>query len=106
MYASTGGYMKYKVGGKVQVKSKEWIDAQLKDESKSIGDAATEVCLVESMFKYAGQKATIKQVIENFSFDGRKYSAYRLDIDDQHWNWTDTMLEDAHEEDSVQEDAR
>lgn len=74
---------KYKVGDKVRVKSKEWWDAQQKDEFYSV--QCGENVFTKDMEKYCGLEAEIK-------FSGKH--SYYLDIDNRKYCWTDEMLED------------
>ena len=77
--------MKYKVGDKVKIKSKEWYDKN-KDED---GD----VELIDEVFKlkmidYLGKCAVVKKCLETY---------YEINIDSGFWNWTDEMFEDENE---------
>lgn len=75
--------MKYKVGDKVKIKSREWFDAQDKDEDDNVCIEGKE-SFVEYMAEYCGQTATVIRVVKNF---------YVLDIDDGDWCWQDWMFE-------------
>lgn len=77
--------MKYKVNDKVQIKSREWFDAQEKDECGNIklGNES----FVDSMYKYCGKYASIAEVFE------LNEGSYKLDIDNGTWYWQDWMLE-------------
>lgn len=74
---------KYKVGDKVRVKSKEWWDAQQKDEFYSV--QCGENVFTKDMVKYCGLEAEIKFSCKHL---------YLLDIDNRKYCWTDEMLED------------
>jgi len=76
--------VKYKVGDKVRIRSKEWIDAQPKSEDGAIELETNDI--VPRMFEYAGKTATITKINEVLC-------NYKLDIDDGHWSWTDEMFE-------------
>ena len=78
--------MKYKVGDKVKIKSKDWYEEN-KDEN---GD----VELIDEAFKlkmidYLGKCAVVKKCLETY---------YEINIDSGFWNWTDEMFEDENEE--------
>jgi hypothetical protein len=72
--------MKYKVGDKVRIRSKEWIDAQEKDEDGDIG------WFVQHMFPFAGRVATVIEIRDG---------GYRLNVDgaDGHYTWEDQMFD-------------
>jgi hypothetical protein len=74
--------MKYKVGDTVRIQSKEWIDAQ--DKNRDRGITLSDIIFVRFMFQYADRIATICKVWGN---------AYRLDVDDGTWLWTDEMFD-------------
>ena len=75
--------MKYKVGDKVRIKSKEWFDKQPKNERGSVvkhnSDAFT-----ERMSMFCGLDATITNV---------RNTCYDIDIDEEFYNWKDWMFE-------------
>lgn len=78
--------MKYKVGDKVKIKSKEWYEKN-KDEN---GD----VELIDEAFKlkmidYLGKCAVVKKCLGTY---------YEINIDSGFWNWTDEMFENENEE--------
>ena len=77
--------MKHAVGDKVKIKSKEWIDSQLKDEDGDIYlfDA---IFMNRDMFQYAGTEATITSIEDDDS--------YYFDITGSDWYWSDEMLEE------------
>lgn len=70
--------MKYKVGDKVRIKSKEYITSNLKRAG-----------IVESMLNYANKDAVIVSV------DTNNGEGYRIDIDDKAWWWFEDLLEDS-----------
>jgi hypothetical protein len=72
--------MKYKVGDTVRIQSREWIDAQEKSGSGSIGV----FCI--GMKKYAGKTAVITKV-------GGNNDIYQLDVDDEFYFWCDEMFD-------------
>jgi hypothetical protein len=74
--------MTRKVGERVRIRPKEWIDAQEKD--KDGGLAGEYSAFAASMFKYAGKEAVILSAC-----NGR----YELDIDDGYWFWDDWMFD-------------
>ena len=78
--------MKYKVGDKVRVHTKEWFD---KNCSKNYIDAFEHEDgnnnFVSSMTEFCGQEVTIKQIC----FDN-----YTILEDDGYWYWEDWMFED------------
>ena len=77
-----------KVGDSVKIKSKEWIDAQPKNDDGDIdfGD----ILFVVDMFELAGREAKITRVSD---WNGSPY--YEIDIDEDNFDWTDEMFEDA-----------
>lgn len=64
--------MKYKVGDKVRIKSKEI----LKNTPNTVSD----------MLEYAGKEAFISRVIGD--------NSYEIDADNSEWSWTDDMFEE------------
>lgn len=74
--------MKYKVGDKVRVKSKEWYDEN-KGELGSI--VFSKNTFVPAMEKWCGKEVTIDNV---FSY------TYTIKEDKGIWNWIDEMFED------------
>ena len=78
--------MKYKVGDKVKVKSLEWHDAMIKDNSGCI--RYNKESFVGSMKKHCGKEAVVVAL-------GKDY--YSLDIDRGLWSWYDWALEDEFE---------
>ena len=84
--------MKYKVGDKVRIKSKEWFDAQVKNESEDILCPDNWYFTIE-MSEYCRKCATIVR---------KKYEGYYdIDIDDGVWCWTDEMFEDEEVEPNI-----
>lgn len=76
--------MKYKVGDKVRIKSREWYEKN-KDENDEIkGNAAY---FVSDMAIYCGKTATITKI-------NCANCIYHIDLDDDEWEWTDEMFED------------
>lgn len=73
--------MKHKVGDKVRIKSREWYE-----KSKNIsGDVLCgETFFNEYMERYCGETATITSVDKT----------YKINIDDNEFNWADEMFED------------
>ena len=72
--------MKYRVGDKVKIRGN--IEPRMPSEDK--------IGISEMMMRYKGQIATIKAVEKGAFF--RNHSRYKLDIDDQRFNWTDDMV--------------
>lgn len=70
-------------GDKVKIRSREWIDAQNKDEFGVF--MAGNVAMVEPQYKYAGMEATITKVNGEIIL---------LDIDDGKWLWSNEMFEE------------
>lgn len=68
--------MKYKVGDKVKVKSKEWYDANKDDYGY--------IYFLDDMAEYCGLVANILSVNERY---------YEIDLDDKVFGWTDEMFE-------------
>lgn len=77
--------MKYNVGDKVRIKSKEWYEAN-KD---SQGNITTLASFTQSMAVFCGRKANIVEIDEG---------TYRLDIDNGRFFWDDEMFEDVQPE--------
>lgn len=77
--------MKYKVGDKVRVKSKEWFEEMKKESSLVIINGLS---FLEEMAKFCGKEAIITYCCNE---DG----TYRLDIDNLYW-FNDGMLEDSY----------
>ncbi len=79
--------MKYKVGDKVRIKSKEWFDNIYGDDAwcKYVNGVPFNM----EMAEYCGQLATISHC--NGSY-------YDISIDGNRWAWTDSMFEDKAEQ--------
>lgn len=77
--------MKYKVGDTVRVKSKAWFDAQEKEYGGFIRHESWG-CFNLRMTKFLGMQSEITEVGDD---------AYRLDVDNETWQWADWMLEDS-----------
>ncbi|MDR2049679.1 MAG: hypothetical protein LBP69_09530 [Treponema sp.] len=75
--------LEYKKGDTVRIRSKEWMDAQKKDNDGDItrGDSV----FFHPMFQYAGKLAVITQADTD--------SSYKLDIDVGHWWWCGWMFD-------------
>lgn len=73
--------MKFKVGDKVKIKSKEDIEYKIENTILDI----TECAFNPGMGKYTSKVAQIEAITQ--------YGAYKLDIDDGEYNWSDYMLE-------------
>ena len=71
-----------KVGDKIKIRSKEWIESQDKDVFNIF--MAGPIAMVEPQFKYSGKEATIVRVNDYIII---------LDIDDGKWLWSDEMFE-------------
>lgn len=78
--------MKYKVGDKVRIKSRDWYDAN-KDEDGNI--FLNGLLFIKPMAEYLGKEAVIKGV--GVLFNGR--IAYKLDIDGEEFGWFDEFIE-------------
>lgn len=74
--------MKYKVGDKVRIKSKEWWDAQPKNESGGV-DCGADI-FTDFMTCLCGKIVEISDILE----DGYSIKIYGL-------NWTDEMFDDS-----------
>lgn len=77
--------MKYKVGDKVKIKSKDWY-LNNKDGFGSVH--LKKDIFVDSMAVYCGMEAKIV----GFDDGGDEYI---IDIDDREWSWTDEMFDDS-----------
>lgn len=75
--------MKHKVGDKVRIKSKEWWDAQPKNESGSVKCGAD--AFNELMTSMCGKVVEISDVSEDTYF-----------IKEYGYNWTDEMFDDSY----------
>lgn len=73
--------MKFKIGDKVKIKSKEDIEYKIENTILDI----TECAFNPGMGKYTSKVAQIEAITQ--------YGAYKLDIDDGEYNWSDYMLE-------------
>jgi hypothetical protein len=83
--------MKHKVGDTVRIRSKEWIDAQERDEHWDISlSSCGKQCLffIAEMEEYAGKEARILRTNSNATDDW-----YKLDIDNKFYNWQDWMFD-------------
>lgn len=80
--------MKYKVGDKVCIKSREWYDMNknrfLDIENTRIKDS---LLFTEEMSQYCGKEAKISSYVN-------QDSGYKLDIDRGYFSWQDWMFED------------
>jgi hypothetical protein len=75
--------MKYKVGDVVRIRSKEWFDAQEKNEEGGL--PRNEPIFVSDMFDYAGKIAKLTTLSDEGKFN--------LDIDDDGYWWPDWMFD-------------
>jgi hypothetical protein len=82
---------RYKVGDRVRIRSKEWIDTQPKNRFRSIDHGI--YCLSIDMQDYAGKDAYITRVNNLGSSYGGGFS-YSLSTDDGCYNWESWMFED------------
>ena len=78
--------MKYKVGDKVRIKSKDWYEKN-KDEDGDI--RLSQRYFNEDMCMYCGKIATIEEIS---TYHG--YIRYNIDIDKLHYFWDDEMFEE------------
>jgi hypothetical protein len=77
--------MNHKVGDTVQIRSKEWIDAQEKDDDGDIYKEEIDIqYFVKDYFRYAGMTARIIVVDDE---------VFRIDIDDGYDYWAEWMFE-------------
>lgn len=76
--------MKYKVGDKVRIKSREWYESNRNKNGEYVVDRLS---FTDSMTKFCGKEATITYSDED---DG----TYQLDIDSFYW-FNDEMFEDS-----------
>lgn len=73
--------MKFKVGNKVKIKPREDIEYKIENTILGIGE-----CIFSpGMREYTSQVAQIEAIT--------RYGAYKLDIDNGEYNWSDYMLE-------------
>lgn len=80
--------MKYKVGDKVRIKSKEWYEENKNKE----GRVNVPFDFVSNMAKNCGMIAEIKVANENCGF-------YKIDLDEEARVWSDEMFEEISEND-------
>lgn len=73
--------MKYKIGDKVRVKSKEWYD-EYKGEN---GTVPIRFSFIEKMSNWCGKEVTIDAIYDD---------TYKIKEDENLYTWTDTMFED------------
>lgn len=71
--------MKFSIGDKVRIKSKEWYDAN-KDKYGSIKNCG----FIADMSRYCGKEARILHESDGF---------YTIDLDDEFYFWTNEMFE-------------
>lgn len=76
--------MKYKVGDKVRIKSREWYESNRTKRGEYVVDG---LAFVDGMKEYCGKEATITYADEDDE-------TYRLDIDAFYW-FNDGMFEDS-----------
>lgn len=76
--------MKYKVGDKVRIKSKEWWDAQPKDEHGNV--CCGNDIFIKAMTEVCGRNATISECNKGFYY-----------ISEFGYKWTDEMFEEISE---------
>ena len=74
--------MKFKVGDKVRIKSKDWYEKN-RDYSGYIWLQLAVFNYL--MAKHCGEIATITEILED--------SVYKIDIDKYNFSWTDEMFE-------------
>ena len=75
--------MKYKVGDKVRIKSKDWYEKN-RNFGRYIGLPLDDFNYL--MAKHCGEIATITEILED--------SVYKIGIDKDNFNWTDKMFEE------------
>jgi hypothetical protein len=81
---------KYKVGDKVRIRSRAWIDAQEKDDNGCIiNNGACIKTMIWGMQIYAGKEAEIKHA--------SSAEAYKTSVDGENYWWADWMFEDPAE---------
>lgn len=78
--------MKYKVGDKVRIKSKDWYEKN-KEEDGYV--TLSQRFFNEDMCMYCGKIATIEEIS---TWNG--YIRYQIDIDNCHFFWDDEMFEE------------
>jgi hypothetical protein len=78
----------HKVGDRVRIRSKEWVDAQEKDSDGGIYKPS--LSMARSMLRYAGMNAVITKVGD--------YGVYTLDIDEGNYAWRDCMFDPGYSE--------
>ena len=77
--------MKHKVGDRVRIQLKEWMDTQEKDDNGSIlGPDGYGYDMSKSMQEQAGKVAVIRKAEEN---------RYKIDIDGEFFSWKDWMFD-------------
>lgn len=81
-----------KVGDKVKIRSKEWIDAQPKSGAWGGSIVFEKDIMLPEMFRLAGMEATITDVREAELY-GVEYQEYSIDIDGHDNSWLDEMFE-------------
>lgn len=78
--------MKYKVGDKVRIKSKDWYERNKKEDGYI---RLSQRYFNEDMCMYCGKIATIEEIN---TWHG--YISYKIDIDNCHFYWDDEMFDD------------
>lgn len=79
--------MKYKVGDKVIIKSREWFDSQPKNSNGSID--FNYIVFNKQMSAYCGQSHIIEKIIKSHRGNDECYK-----LNNNTWDWSDHMLED------------
>lgn len=91
--------MKYKVGDRVRVKSREWYDKN-KDERGTVSINHLSLFLnpfLSLMSEYCGKIATITECHPGFSY-------YRIDLDGGNYAWSEGAFEDSCPEEQLIKD--
>lgn len=76
--------MKYKVGDKVRIKSKEWYIKNANED----GEVDVPWVFNKKMSAYCGMIAEIVDISGDLKY-------YRINLDNKEWVWTDEMFEDS-----------
>ena len=83
--------VKYRVGDKVHIKSKEWYN-NFSDCYGCISDEIVSFGFNIYMSRRCGMVGTITNV-QSAIYHGKEINEYRLDIDNGEWKWSEDMFE-------------
>lgn len=77
--------LKHKIGDKVKIKSLDWYNTNKSEKGDVLGNEDDEV-FINEMSEYCNSIATIVEIVDD---------AYRLNIDNQLFSWSDFMFDES-----------